>query len=93
MHRGRPSRLTITLTPPERAALERWRRARRLPAGQARRARCVLLRAAGVSIRAIAHTVGTSRKAVYAALRAFQAGGLAGLPQRRRGRRPGAPGP
>ncbi len=89
MAQGRASRLTITLTPAERAALERWQRARRLPAAQVRRGRIVLLRAAGLSLADIGRLVGVSRKGVYGALRRFLAGGLAGLPQqpRRRGRR------
>src|SRR5260221_220884 len=91
MDRGRTSVLTVTLTPAERATLERWQRSPSLPAALVRRARCVLLRAGGRPIWEIAQWVGPSRKAVYHARWAWQAAGLAGLAPRRRGRPPAVP--
>ncbi len=85
MAQGRTSQLTITLTPAEHATLLAWQRARRLPAAPVRRGRIVLLRAAGLSLAEIGRLVGVSRKAVYHALWAFQAAGLAGLAPRRPG--------
>ncbi len=93
MARGRRSTLTITLTAEERHTLEQWQRAHTLPAGQARHARMILLRAAGCSIAEIEARVGLARHHVYKWLRRFQAQGVAGLIDQRgaaRRRRPPA---
>jgi hypothetical protein len=84
MPRGRPTTLTVTLTPLERQTLEAWQRSLTLQVGLARRGRMVLLRADGVPISQIAHAVGLSRRFVYLWVRRFQAQGLAGLHDRPR---------
>ena len=58
MSRGRPAPLHVTLTEAPAAELRRWQRARHLPALQVRRGRCVLLRAQGSTLEAIAHRPG-----------------------------------
>jgi DNA-binding NarL/FixJ family response regulator len=65
MARGRKTSLTIRLTPAERQTLLAWQRATAIPAGLARRGRIVLLLADGMTITAIAATVGISRRFVY----------------------------
>jgi hypothetical protein len=65
MARGRTPSLTIRLTPAERLRLLAWQRAPRIPAGLARRARLLLLLAAGMTITEAAATVGLSRRHSY----------------------------
>jgi hypothetical protein len=89
MARGRHTALTITLTAPERATLQAWQRARRLRAPLERCGRIVLLFETGMSVAAVARTVGVSRKGVYHAVRRFLQEGLAGLRPRRAVRRAG----
>ena len=90
MARGRKTALTIHLTADDRQILLAWQRSRTIPAGQARRARIILLLADGMTITDIAHTVGISRRFVYKWVRRFQQQGMAGLvDQSGRGRRPG----
>lgn len=79
MPRGRITALTIHLTADERQTLLAWQRSRTIAVGQARRARIMLLLAAGVPISHIARTVGISRRFVYKWVRRFQQEGLAGL--------------
>jgi hypothetical protein len=79
MARGRTTSLTIHLTPAERRTLRAWQRATTLPAGLVRRARIILLLADGMTITAIATTVGVSRPHVYKWIHRFRQEGLAGL--------------
>jgi CRP-like cAMP-binding protein len=90
MARGRKTSLTIRLTPAERQTLLAWQRATAIPAGLARRGRIVLLLADGMTITAIAATVGISRRFVYKWVQRFVQEGLEGLadkPGRRHRRR------
>ena len=64
MARGRTTSLTVCLTPAERQLLVARQRATNIPAGLARRARIIILMADGVTIIAIAATVGMSRRHV-----------------------------
>ena len=79
MARGRKTSLTIHLTPAERRTLLAWQRATTIPAGLARRGRIILLLADGVTITAIAATVGISRRFIYKWAWRFLEQGLAGL--------------
>ena len=79
MARGRKTSLTIHLTPAERQTLHAWQRAATFPAGLVRRARIILLLADGMTITAIATTVGLSRQHVYKWIHRFMHEGLAGL--------------
>jgi DNA invertase Pin-like site-specific DNA recombinase len=79
MARGRTTSLTIRLTLSERRTLLAWQRATTIPAGQARRGRIILLRADGMTITAIARTVGLSRQQVYKWIARFAQEGLKGL--------------
>jgi hypothetical protein len=65
MARGRKTSLTITLTPEERQTLLAWQRSTTIRIGLLRRARIILLLAAGVSITDIAAMVGINRRYVY----------------------------
>ena len=79
MARGRTTSLTICLTPAERQTLQAWQRATTISAGRARRGRIILLLADGVTISAIAATVGISRRFVYKWVQRFLEQGLEGL--------------
>jgi transposase len=79
MPTGRPTRLTVRLTPEERRTLEAWQRSQTIPAGRARRGRIMLLLAEGMSITRVADTVGISRRFVYKWVARFLAQGVAGL--------------
>src|SRR5262245_12752522 len=93
MPRGRRTSFTLRLTPAERLTLLAWLRATTIPAGQARRARLLLLLADGMTITDAAATVGLSRRHTYKWIRRFIQEGLEGLAEkpgrgRRRGLRP-----
>jgi hypothetical protein len=79
MPRGRKTALTIRLTPAERQTLLAWQRSTSIPAGLARRGRLVLLLADGMTITAIASTVGISRRFVYKWVQRFVAQRVEGL--------------
>ena len=79
MARGRKTSLTIRLTPPERQTLLMWQRLTTIPAGQARRARLLLLLADGMTITDAAATAGLSRRHSYKWIRRFVQEGLEGL--------------
>jgi CRP-like cAMP-binding protein len=79
MARGRTTSLTVCLTPAERQLLVARQRATNIPAGLARRARIIILMADGVTITAIAATVGMSRRHVYKWVQRFVQQGLEGL--------------
>ena len=88
MARGRRTSLTIRLTPAERRTLQAWQRTTTLSAGLARRARIILLRADGVTITAIAATVGMSRRHTSKWIQRFVQERLEGLEEKPgRGRR------
>ena len=94
MARGRKTSLTIHLTHEERRTLLAWQRATTIRAGLVRRARMILLLADGVSITAIAATVGISRRFVYKWVQRFLEQGVEGLadkPGRGRVPRPAPP--
>ena len=79
MVRGRKTSLSICLTPAVRQTLLAWQRATTIPAGRARRGRIILCVADGLSITAIAATVGMSRRHVYKWARRFLKQGIEGL--------------
>ena len=79
MARGRKTHLTITLTPEERRTLRAWQRSTTIRLGLLRRARIILLVAAGMPITDIAVTVGLSRRFVYKWARRFLEQGVEGL--------------
>ena len=88
MARGRKTSLTIRLTPAERQTLLAWQRATTSRAGLVRHYRIILLLAEGVTITAIAATVGLSRHHTYKWIQRFMQEGLAGLENKPgRGRR------
>jgi hypothetical protein len=88
MARGRRTSLTIRLTPAERQTLLAWQRATTLSAGLARRARIILLLADGLTITAIAATVGMSRPHTSKWIQRFVQERLEGLAEKPgRGRR------
>ena len=90
MPRGRRTSFTIRLTPAERLTLLAWLRATTIRAGQARRARLLLLLADGMTITDAAATVGLSRRHTYKWIRRFVQEGLEGLADKPgRGRRRG----
>jgi predicted ArsR family transcriptional regulator len=69
----------VDLAADTRASLVHLTRSPSVPAGQARRARIVLLAAERVPLRRIAEQVGVDRKIVRRWLDRFRARGLAGL--------------
>ena len=79
MARGRPTSLTINLTPAERQTLLAWQRSLAISVGQARRGRMILLVADGVPIAHVAAMVGISRRHVYKWVQRFLKEGLQGL--------------
>src|SRR5919108_1719745 len=79
MARGRPTSLTLRLTPAERRTLQAWQRATTISAGLARRGRIILLLAGRMPITRIAATVGISRRFVYKWAQRFMEKGLEGL--------------
>jgi hypothetical protein len=79
MARGRKTSLTIRLTPEKRQTLLAWQRATTISAARARRGRIILLVAEGMSITAMAATVGISRRFIYKWVPRFLQAGLAGL--------------
>ena len=93
MPRGRRTSFTIRLTPAERLTLLAWLRATTIRAGQARRARLLLLLADGMTITDAAATVGLSRRHTYKWIRRFVQEGLAGLHEHPRHDRRIAPRP
>jgi hypothetical protein len=76
---GRRTALTVTLTPTDRATLEGWLRSSRCPYGLHKRARAVLLVAAGMPITEIARRVDLELRHVYRWVARFQAQGVDGL--------------
>ena len=89
MARGRKSSLVVTLSTDERAELQHRLRSTTIRAGQARRARIILLRADGHSLTEVARRVGVRRRVVYKWLKRFIKKGVAGLADKKgRGRKP-----
>lgn len=87
---GRHTTIRIILTPGQRTTLQRYVRSSTLPAGLVRRARIVLLAAQGLTITAVAEQAGLSRHKTYKWLRRWEAGGIAGLNEKTRGRGQGS---
>jgi biotin operon repressor len=80
MARGRPTSLSVQLTPVERHTLLAWQRSTTtVSAGRARRGRMILLVADGMPISAVAATVGISRRHVYKWVQRFLEKGVEGL--------------
>ena len=79
MARGRTTALTIRLTPAQRRLLLARQRATGIPAGDARRARIILLLADRLPITDIAAKVGMSRRHVYKWVQRFVEKGMEGL--------------
>ena len=79
MAQGRKTSLTIRLTPAERQTLLAWQRATTITVGRARRGRIILLVADGLSISAVAATVGISRRFVYKWVQRFLEQRIEGL--------------
>jgi hypothetical protein len=79
MASGRKTALTIRLTPAQRQLLLARQRATGIPAGDARRARIILLLADRMPITAIAANVGISRRHVYKWVQRFGEEGMEGL--------------
>src|SRR3954447_11762565 len=87
--RGRKSSLTITLTPEDRAEVERWQRAITGPAGLARRGRVLLLLEQGQTLKDTARLCGMSARHVRKWAERYRAHGLAALRDKPRpGRQP-----
>jgi hypothetical protein len=76
---GRVSQIQVALTPEDRATLEYWLRRSSLPYGLHKRARAVLLAAAGLRITEIARRVDMERRHVYRWLACYMAEGVDGL--------------
>ena len=85
---GPRSRRLIELSDEEHAALEVLTRRTTAAAGLVRRARIVLLAAAGVPLDRIARELGVQRNVVRTWVDRYRAGGLAGLQDRPRSGRP-----
>ena len=79
MASGRTTALTIRLTPAQRQLLLARQRATGIPAGDARRARIILLLADRLPITDIAAKVGMSRRHVYKWVQRFVEEGVEGL--------------
>src|SRR5262245_247231 len=79
MPRGRRTSFTIRLTPAKRLTLLAWLQATTIPAGQARRARLLLLLADEMTITDAAATVDLSRQHTYKWIRRFVQEGLENL--------------
>ena len=80
MGQGRTTSLTIRLTPAERRTLLAWQRSTTtISAGRARRGRIIVLVAQGMSISAVAATVGISRRHIYKWVQRFLEQGVEGL--------------
>jgi len=89
MARGRKSPCIVSLAPHERAQLERWQRATTIKAGLAKRAKIILLRAAGQPLSAIARRLEIGRRIVRKWVTRFLTRRLAGLADKPgRGRKP-----
>ena len=89
MARGRKSPCTIFLAPTERAELEHWQRSTTIPAGLARRAKIILLRADGLALSEIARRLAVGRRVVRKWLHRFINKRIPGLSDKPgRGRQP-----
>jgi hypothetical protein len=87
--RGRKSSLFITLTPEDRAEIERWQRATTCHAGLARRGRVLILLERGETLKGASRLCGLSVRHVRKWAERFRNYGLAGLRDKPRpGRKP-----
>lgn len=85
---GPRSARVVALSDPERAALTTLTRRTTVAAGLVRRARIVLLAAAGLPLDRIARQLGADRTVVRTWVDRYRAAGLAGLQDRPRPGRP-----
>ena len=86
---GRKSPYIVSLSPAERAELERWQRATTIPAGLAKRGKIILLRTEGHSLSEIARRLEVGRRIARKWITRFLAQRIAGLSdQSGRGRKP-----
>src|ERR1039457_1187334 len=81
-------RCWVEISGADRAALEHWLRAQSIPQALATRARIVLGRAAGESVRGLAARLGATQTTVCLWRRRYRSAGLAGLRTRPRAGRP-----
>jgi hypothetical protein len=86
--RGRPSKLIVTLDGATRQALEASLRRQKTPVGLAKRARAILLLAAGTPFVEVGKVVGLGERHVRKWATRFVDQGLAGLVDRPRSGRP-----
>jgi hypothetical protein len=87
--RGRKTLFSVQLSPVQRAELERWQRSTTVSVGLARRARVLLLLAAGHSLKNAAHIAGLTVRNARKWVHRFLALGSEGLhDQAGRGRKP-----
>ena len=87
MARGTLTTLFVTLSTEERITLEHWKHCTTIAQGLNRRARIILLRAAGLPITQIATRVGMARRHCYIWIQRFQAHRMDGLYGKRAYRR------
>jgi len=87
--RGRISRVVVAVDEPTRTTLEGWLRSPATPMGRARRARAILLLAAGERYAHVAERVGLAERHVRKWALRFREHGVAGLHDKPRpGRKP-----
>lgn len=84
---GHKTSLRLTLTPEERATLTSWQRRTSWPHVLVRRARLLLLLADGASVTHAARTVQMSRRHIYKWVARWEREGLAGLRDKKKGRK------
>ncbi len=77
--RGRISQVVVAVDEPARTTLEGWLRSPKTPVGRAKRARAILLLAAGERYAHVADRVGLAERHVRKWARRFQDQGVVGL--------------
>ncbi len=77
--RGRISRVVVAVDEPARTTLEGWLRSPKTPVGRAKRARAILLLAAGERYAHVADRVGLAERHVRKWARRFQDQSVVGL--------------
>jgi len=88
MARGRKTSLHFNISSLDRETLQRWQRSPSIPAGQAKRARLIILLADGMSVTDTAGMAGIARRLVYKWAHRFMLEGIRGLSDRPRPGRP-----
>jgi len=86
--RGRPTKLIVTIDDEAKQTLEGWLRRQKTPSGLAKRARAVLLLAAGTPFVETGRRVGLGERHVRKWATRFVAQGISGLSDRPRSGRP-----